>query len=63
MSSFSQLFDAKYALHIPPELARAALYTIGITLIGFTIAGAGTAARNHAAQRVRARFQNHRVVR
>jgi polar amino acid transport system permease protein len=38
MSSFGQLFDVKYALQILPELARAALYTIGITLVGFAIA-------------------------
>jgi polar amino acid transport system permease protein len=35
MNSF---FDVKYALHILPELLRASMYTIGITLVGFAIA-------------------------
>jgi polar amino acid transport system permease protein len=35
MTSF---FDVKYALHILPELLRASMYTIGITLVGFAIA-------------------------
>lgn len=38
MTSFGQLFDVKYALHILLELARAATYTIGITLVDFAIA-------------------------
>jgi len=35
MNSF---FDIKYAVHILPELLRASMYTIGITLVGFAIA-------------------------
>jgi polar amino acid transport system permease protein len=35
MNSF---FDVKYAVHILPELLRASMYTIGITLVGFAIA-------------------------
>jgi polar amino acid transport system permease protein len=35
MNSF---FDLKYALHILPDLLRASMYTIGITLVGFAIA-------------------------
>ncbi|WP_206952435.1 ectoine/hydroxyectoine ABC transporter permease subunit EhuD [Trinickia acidisoli] len=31
-------FDIYYAVHILPALARASLYTIGITLVGFAIA-------------------------
>jgi polar amino acid transport system permease protein len=38
MNSLGHLFDVKFALHILPELLRAAMYTIGITLIGFAIA-------------------------
>lgn len=35
MNSF---FDVKYAAHILPELLRASMYTVGITLVGFAIA-------------------------
>ncbi len=35
MNSF---FDVKYAVHILPDLLRASMYTIGITLVGFAIA-------------------------
>src|SRR5260370_10606837 len=35
MNSF---FDVKYALHILPDLLRASMYTVGITLVGFAIA-------------------------
>jgi polar amino acid transport system permease protein len=34
----SSLFDLRYALHILPDLLRASMYTIGITLVGFAIA-------------------------
>jgi len=34
----SSLFDVQYALHILPDLLRASMYTIGITLVGFAIA-------------------------
>lgn len=34
----SHFFDVRYAEHILPALARASLYTIGITLVGFSIA-------------------------
>lgn len=34
----STFFDLHYAVHILPQLARASLYTIGITIVGFAIA-------------------------
>ena len=34
----SSLFDVQNALHILPDLLRASMYTIGITLVGFAIA-------------------------
>lgn len=34
----THFFDVQYALHILPDLLRASVYTIGITLVGFAIA-------------------------